>query len=499
MNYALAVLSAVLLVLIHPGADLVFLAPFALSPLLVACAREPRWKQRFLFGWAAGVVYWWAVCYWIQFVLEVHGGMGGLGSWGAFVLFCLAKGLHLAVFSTLAGWLMPRWYAIPAAAALWTGFERTHGPLGFTWLQLGNAGADMDVPLRLAPLVGVYGISFVFAMTAAAIALVALRRPRRELAWLFALAGLWLLPPIPGFAPGTESAVVLQPNLDEERQWTADQAEAMQKRLIMRSMESAMDPLYARPRIVIWPESPGPFYYYTDPAFRRYATDLARTTRSYFLFGTVAFLSHDQPLNSAVLLSPGGELVDRYDKIFLVPFGEFVPPLFGFVNRITKEAGDFTAGSRVVTFPVGDQRLGTFICYESAFPDLVRRFPAAGAAVLANISNDGYFGHSAALRQHLKLVRMRAVENRRWIVRATNDGITATVDPGGRITQSLKPAQEEVARMRFGYVRDTTFYTRHGDWFAWLCLVAGLATSGAGFVPRGNPFPQGRGARPSRG
>ncbi|MBS1876943.1 MAG: apolipoprotein N-acyltransferase [Acidobacteria bacterium] len=482
MNYALAIASAILLALIHPGADLTFLAPFALAPLLFACAREPRWKRRFLAGWAAGVVYWWAVCYWIQFVLEVHGGMGRFGSWGTFALFSLAKGLHMAVFATLVGWLMSRWWALPAVAALWAGLERTHGPLGFAWLELGNAGVDMAIPLRVAPVVGVYGLSFVFAMTAAAVALVALRRPRVELAWLAALAGLWALPPVAPFEQGSESAVVVQPNLDEEATWTPASADEMQKRLVLRSMESALDPALGKPSIVVWPESPGPFYYYTDATFRRYAADLARTTGAYFLFGTVAFLSHDKPLNSAVLLAPSGDLVDRYDKMFLVPFGEFIPPMFDFVNRITKEAGDFIPGDRVVVFPMAGHRLGTFICYESAFPDLVRRFPAAGAEVLANVSNDGYFGHSAALMQHLKLVRMRAVENRRWIVRATNDGITATVDPGGRITQSLKPAREDVARMRFGYVRETTFYTRHGDWFAWLCLIAGGLGAVAGAV-----------------
>ena len=175
------------------------------------------------------------------------------------------------------------------------------------------------------------------------------------------------------------------------------------------------------------------------------------------------------------MLDPSGDVVDRYDKMFLVPFGEFVPPLFSFVNRITQEAGDFTPGKRVVVFPFGGHHLGAFICYESAFPHLVRRFALGGADVLANLSNDGYFGHSAAREQHLKLVRMRAVENRRWIVRVTNDGITAVVDPTGRITARLPMYSEQVARVQYGYVHDLTFYTRHGDWFAWSCLVIGFA------------------------
>jgi apolipoprotein N-acyltransferase len=474
LNYLLALVSALLLVLIHPGPNLVFLAPVALAPLLVACARERRPARRFLLGWIAGVAYWWGVCYWIQFVLEVHGGMGGVLSWVAFVLFCVLKALHLGVFAMLAGWLMPRWYGIPAVAALWTGIERTHGPAGFAWLALGNAGIDMWLPARLAPFVGVYGLSFVFAMLAAALACVALRRSRVELAWLAPLAALWLLPPLPAFTRGTDSAILVQPNLNEEEQWTPLKTDSMQKELVSRSLDAALDVKRGRPRLIIWPETPGPFYYYDDPTFRRYATDLARATGSYFLFGTVAYTDQHQPLNSAVMLGPDGDLVSRYDKMFLVPFGEFVPPLFSWVNRVTKEAGDFAPGTREVVFPVGAHKLGTFICYESAFPHLVRRFANRGADVLANISNDGYFGTSAARWQHLKLVRMRAAENRRWILRATNDGITATVDPAGRVVETLPPYREQTLRTEFGYVEDTTFYTRHGDWFAWLSLAVGL-------------------------
>lgn len=474
MNYLLVLFSALLLVLIHPGPNLAWLAPVALTPLLVACAVERRPGRRFLLGWIAGIAYWWGVCYWIQFVLEVHGGMGGFLSWVAFILFCVLKALHMGVFALLGGWLMPRWYAIPAVAALWTGLERTHGTFGFAWLALGNAGIDMGLPTRLAPFIGVYGLSFVFAMLATALACVARRRPRIELAWLAPLAALWILPPLPGFVRGTDSAVLVQPNLNEEEQWTPLKTDSMQKELVARSMEAALNPMRGRPRIIVWPETPGPFYYYEDPTFRRYATDLARTTGSYFLFGTVAYNEEHAPLNSAVLLSPGGDLVARYDKMFLVPFGEFVPPLFSWVNRVTKEAGDFAPGTRVVVFPIAGHGLGTFICYESAFPDLVRRFANRGADVLANISNDGYFGTSAARWQHLKLVRMRAAENRRWILRATNDGITANIDPAGRVVRTLPPFKEDTLRTDFDYVKETTFYTRHGDWFAWSCLLIGI-------------------------
>ena len=169
----------------------------------------------------------------------------------------------------------------------------------------------------------------------------------------------------------------------------------------------------------------------------------------------------------------------------LVPFGEFVPPLFGFVNRITQRGRRLRARAAAWwCFPSGGHSLGAFICYESVVPALrapLRR--AAGAEVLVNISNDGYFGRSAAREQHLKIVRMRAAENRRWILRATNDGITATIDPAGRVTQRLEPYREASVHARFAWSRETSFYTWHGDWFAWLCLGVGI-TAAAGRATR---------------
>src|ERR1035438_2008906 len=157
--------------------------------MLIALARERRPLRRFLLGWSAGVVFWFGVCYWIQFVLAFHGGMGDLVGWLVFLLFCAAKAIHMGVFALLAGILMRRWWAIPGVAALWVAVEVTHGPLGFAWLALGNAAIDMSFPMRLAPYTGVYGLSFVFVMMAVALALAALRRPRVELLWLGPLAG----------------------------------------------------------------------------------------------------------------------------------------------------------------------------------------------------------------------------------------------------------------------------------------------------------------------
>ncbi len=474
-NFSLALLTAALLILIFPNwmlptRGLPFLAPLALTPLLIALAREPRPLWRFLLGEFTGIAYWFGICYWIQFVLEVHGGMGRAGSWATFLLFAVAKAIHLAVFSLFAAVLLDTAYAVPAIAALWAGIERTHGTFGFAWLALGNAGIDMPLPLRLAPFTGVYGLSFLFALTAATVAMIVLRRGgRRPIYFLAVIPALLLLPSIPPPEAGTQTAVMVQPNMPEKEDWTPQEATRTRDSLISYSLDAAA---HSGAQLVIWPEVPGPIYYYDDPTFRDEATLLARTTHAYFLFGTIAQTPRKEPLNSAVLLSPDGDLIDRYDKINLVPFGEFVPPLFGFVNRITPEISDFVPGNRIVVFPVRDRHIGVFICYEAAFPHEVRQFVKGGAQALVNISNDGYFGHSSAREQHLELARMRAAENRRWLLRVTNDGITAAIDPAGRITLRLPMYQLSTARAVYKYEDGRTLYTLVGDWFAWACLLA---------------------------
>ena len=466
LHTGLALLSALLLLMLFPNFDFHWLAPIALTPLLVALARTPIGWQRFAIGWAAGIFYWFFLCNWIQFVLEVDGGMGRWGGWASFLLFAILKGLHMAVFSFLAGILMNTRYSIPAVAALWTGLERTHATFGFTWLDLGNAGINMSLPLRLAPFLGVYGLSFVFAMLSVGVACVVLRQPRKHLAPLLVLPLLWLLPAIPEGIAADQKALMVQPNVNTETVWTPTTQDQTEHDLVALSNVSDAP-------LVIWPELPAPLYYYNDPDVHRDSVDIARN-HGYFLFETVAYTHDHHPLNSAVLLGPDGGELGRYDKIDLVPFGEYVPPVFSFVNRITQEAGDFVPGEEVKVLPAGSQKLGVFICYEAAFPDLVRQFAAAGAGVLVNLSNDGYFGHTPARAQHLLIARMRAVENRRFLIRSTNDGFSAIIDPAGKLVQSLPPFQQMAQIVRYANIRDLTFYTRHGDWFAWGCLAVAI-------------------------
>ena len=210
--------------------------------------------------------------------------------------------------------------------------------------------------------------------------------------------------------------------------------------------------------------------------------ELAQTSGSTLLFGFVDWPSGDAssdsgPYNSGATVSPAGNLIAQYDKMHLVPFGEYVPWswLFFFVEKISTGVGDYQPGSRVVVSRLeSGEKLGLFICYEAVVPDLVRRFVAEGAEVLVNITNDTWFGTSAAPHQHLLMARMRAVENRRYLLRAANSGVSAVIDPFGRVLSRTGLDRRAVLDDTFHFLQTPTFYSRHGDLFAWLCLALSL-------------------------
>ena len=486
VNTLLALSAAGLLILVFPPFGFAWLAPIALTPLLVACAREDSWKRRFALGYGAGVVYWFGICHWIQWTLEHHGGMGGSLAWVLFAMFCLAKALQTGVFAIAAGVVIRKWYAAPAIAAMWTALEWTHRYTGFEWLNLGNAASDMAMlPLRLAPVTGVWGISFLLALGGAVIACavvaMTMNTGQRPAVWLFAVPVLLLFPNLPAEQHGTATAVVVQPNIDDDSVWTDDLLASTERQMRLFSLTAAGREGAAA--VIVWPEVPAPFYE-ADRPFMEFVSSIAKQARAAVLTGVVARTASGEPLNSALLVDEEGKRVSRYDKVNLVPFGEFVPWPFGLVTqKVSTEAGDFAAGSQVVVSDLGGHKIGTFICYESAFPSYIRQFAAAGAQVFFNISNDSWFGRTAARYQHLLLVRMRAAENDRWIVRSTNDGISGVIDPAGRVGLTLPEYQEAAARVQYNYIADETFYTRHGDWFVLACWVISIAAVAASSLP----------------
>jgi apolipoprotein N-acyltransferase len=243
--------------------------------------------------------------------------------------------------------------------------------------------------------------------------------------------------------------------------------------------------------LIVWPESPAPFYT-GDPLFRTALTHVATDAHAWVVAGSIGVQNasispqHSTEIfNSATLVSPAGQWTLRYDKVHLVPFGEYVPfkSLLSFAGGLTKEVGDFSRGTSRQPLEAGETKLGVFICYESIFPDEVRQFAKNGAQVFVNISNDGWYGDSGAYAQHLKQARMRAVENERWLLRTTNTGVTAAIDPEGRIAQTVPRKIRTALQASYALESGTTFYTRHGDWLAYACAIISLGAILAALAP----------------
>jgi apolipoprotein N-acyltransferase len=489
----LAALSGILQVLVFPRFSFAYLAAFAVVPLLLVVADEPRASRRFLAGWLSGIVFWGGSCYWIYDVMHSYGGLDSGAAAGVFVLFFLAKGLHLAVFAALAGPVIRKSWAIPAVAALWVAIEGTHQYLGFTWLQLGNAAVGLAAVAPLAPFTGVYGPSFVLAAINVCVALLILRRPRRQLAWIALLPALLLLPALPENEVGDRFARLVQPAVHQDSVidgWTPAENQAHLRQMIELSTGGRDDP---QPDLLIWPEYSVPVYYFDVPGWPAYLATIARAVDAPFIFNAVVFTEIDgrrRPLNSALTIDSDGQLVGRYAKMNLVPFGEFVPwPFSAFIDKVTLQAGDFVAGDEAVVTQVNGHMIGTYICYENAFANGVRQFTANGAEVLVNISNDAWYGPTAARYQHLQLARMRAIENQRWILRSTSDGITTVINRAGQITPPLPSFQPGAVTAAFSYSSELTAYARWGEWFWWVCVAGALLALGSTMPLRGRRTP----------
>ncbi len=410
---------------------------------------------------------------WIATVLTAHGGLSVAGGWGVLLLIAMAWGILIGSFAWAVQRLSRHSIALACVGApfIWVTFEfvRAHLPeISFPWNLLGYPAAANLGLVQLATITGIYGLSFLvagfnalLAWTSASNTLTTRGRITRAVAatailLIVALGGPRLVPQ----AQAHHFARAVQLNFPETDSYPADwfQAHAADLDEIARL---SLAPSAQKPDLLVWPEAPAPFSF-QDSQFAKIASALAIRFGHPFLAGAIEWKSpvdpsdvapHGSllPYNSALLFDAQGQRVFVYDKVHLVPFGEYEPfPLIHrVVTSVSGEVGGFHKGNKYVVgqLPQGNA-FGVFICYEAIYPGEVRRFAAGGAQLLINISNDGWFGRSAAAEQHLRMARVRAVENRRWIVRSTNNGFTVSVDPYGRILQPLPPDVPSSSRFR---------------------------------------------------
>ena len=475
--------------LAFPSFDLPIFAWIALAGLMLAVLGAPP-RTAFLLGWLQGAGFYFLSVPWFYTVMRQYGPLSVPEAGGVLVVMVVASALFHAVFALALAWVGRRDTAQACVAApfLWVGaeFAITHLPhIGFPWNLLGYAPAQNLALVQLAAVTGIFGLSLLVAAYNALLAW-AILRPAAGRTRAFgvcavvtlALAGIaWVAPRWVPVAAPDRVAHLVQTNFPQSLSYPHDWMQKHSGEL--DQLESlSVDAAQRLPGLIVWPEVPAPFSL-QDAELRARVERIARVAGHGFLFGVVAW--RPQPggglgaTNSAALLDRDGAVSFVYDKVHLVPFGEYVPwrSWLTFAGKLTADIGDFERGSEytVGRLPSGGIA-GVFICFEAVFPGEVRRFTAAGADVLVNLSNDGWFGRSAAPAQHLAMARVRAVENRRWLLRDTNNGITVSVDPYGRIVARLPADVRGQLDAPYALRSDTTFYARWGDWIAWLCVIA---------------------------
>jgi len=441
-----------------------------------------------VYGWAHGMMFFAISVPWIYTVMHVHGGMEPPLAAAVFVLLIAVLSVCPGVFAAGVAWCGRRSVARACLAApfLWVATEllrRYELGLGFPWNLLGYAAAVHLGVLQLVTITGIYGLSFVLVASNALVAWVLMTRTRR--AWVTGIVTAVVVTSAvlvgDQFVPVEQPdhvAVLVQTNFPQSMSYPADWLDRHVGEL--DELETMSADASRRTRgMVVWPECPAPFYW-QDPRFVALISRLALTTANNVIAGVVDWKPGPGgkllPYNTAVMVDPAGHRVFSYDKIELVPFGEFIPwrKWLWFANTITAEVGDFQRGTHYSVGELPGGRFSVFICYEAVIPDEIRHFVQRGAGLLINLSNDGWFGHSAALEQHLMQARVRAVENRRWLLRDTNTGITASVSPYGRIVATIPPGRRSVLIAPYGFREDLTIYTRFGDWLAYLSVVMSI-------------------------
>jgi apolipoprotein N-acyltransferase len=492
---------------------------FCLVPLLTTFLGRDRTSaplrpwQTALLGYGCGSAWYIGNCYWIYQTMHIYGNLPELVSLGILILFSLYLGLYLALFGCIVGWLRVTYsvrVAVVASPAVWVAVELARARItGFPWDLLGYTQVDNAVLTTLAPIGGVMMLSFLIAAVSALFTAALVVKTARA-RWSIVAGGLVLAgclqagafyhPPVD---PATRSAELLQENLTVNAQG-ADAAPRGSLDRYGQFIAWSRAPLSVGPNgqllrspsaevhdVIVWPEAPADFAT-SDPVFRAEVGGLARSAATPVIAGSVgvdfdpAAEGGYREYGSAAVFQNDGSYAGRYDKIHRVPWGEYVPykQLFFFAGKLTANVGNMEAGTQHTIFHLDGHNVGIFICYESIFGDEVRQFTEAGAEVLVNISDDGWYGDSGAPWQHLDMARMRAIENHRWVLRDTNTGVTTAIDPHGRGNFRAPRHVRAAFAFPFGYLTGTTFYTRHGDWFAWLCAIATALVCVGGYARR---------------
>jgi apolipoprotein N-acyltransferase len=487
----LSLLSGLLFILSFPRFDLEFLAWFALVPLFLSIEGKGLGRS-FKLGFLAGIVAFLGTLYWIIVAVHTYGNVPLIPSGLILLLLVGYLSLFIGAFAFLTRLIQIRsgLQTILFTPLLWVGLEylRTYLLTGFPWASLGYS-QFLNLPfIQIADITGVYGPSSVIVLVNATLFMVLRQRSKRAFAVkevAFTALIILVLLTYGYFKMGrvarqmTQNPALkiglVQGNIDQAVKWDKSfQTETLKtyERLSYRVAKE-------KPDLIIWPETATPFFFQDAEEYRPLLLEIPKKANAFLLFGAPSYKVEKGKVthyNSAYLVSPAGELVGKYDKIHLVPFGEYIPmqPFLFFIGSLGEGIGDFKPGKEISNFSLPQGKFGVLICFEIIFPDLSRRFVRAGANFLVTITNDAWFGRTSAPYQHFSMATFRAVENRVFVARAANTGITGFIDPRGKILREGGIFTEEAMSGTIRLSSQKTFYTLYGDIFAWICSALSL-------------------------
>jgi apolipoprotein N-acyltransferase len=486
LKIILPVSAGFLLVASFPRMGQGWLGWAALIPLILFIDQAKNRRIAFCGGFLAGAIEFFILLRWIPNVLGRYGGVSSATAWIAYCfLVCM-----LAAYPAISCVLTKHWMLRGGRGLLlifplvWVLMEyaQTYTPLGgFPWLCIGYTQSSSLPILQIADIAGVYGISFLLLSFNTAVAWLLLKQSHRRFDYmpLMSSAILIAICIISGqiklnhwqmLKPGFQTAM-LQGNISIEDPASV-LADKFQDGYIR--MAKKLEPY--KPDLLILPESPVSVFYQESYSYRRAVEQFAGHYPLGLVLSNVNYRENNDGstyFNSAFFFDRTGALAGIYDKIHLVPFGEYIPfkKFFFFAETISQDVGGFSPGVTYHTINVGNHPANAIICFEVIFPRLVRQFVNIGSQLILNLANDGWYGISDAPYQHLEIAKLRAIENRRYILRATNSGISAIIEPTGRIQASTGLMKEAVCRGKFDFIKEITFYTRYGDVFVFLCAI----------------------------
>src|SRR3989440_4813152 len=498
--------SALLTVLSFPDFDLWFLAWISVAPLLVVVVRAASARKAFVAGWLWGTIFFYGTCWWLTYPMIHYAHISAWLAYPLVLLPILLVALFPAFCSAFAPGLIARlgFSAFILIPFLWISFDwLRYVVTGQVWNAIGYSHAFHPMMIQTARWGGIYSVTLLILVSNAAIALFLIRRRLLIPIVCMLVVGVALIAASGVLSPHAQvrrvinrdnaiAVVGIQPNVPMDITGDDSQMNVLLERHLALT-RTTLQELQAKsasgdlPRLVIWPESPMNFSYSRDPHLRQVVGDFARANHISILLNSLEPASGGGDQNSAVMINEEGAIAARYDKIRLMPFGEYVPlprwlPGASSVRGIV---GEFTPGSSYTLMPLGALRVGVFICIEAAHPGIARSFSNEGADVLINISNDGYLGPTPVMRQHLANAIFRAVENDRDLVRVTNTGITAFISSAGQTFDATTGFQEATRAWTVSKNNnDATFYSRHGDAFVYACALISLGFVSASFMKR---------------